>query len=87
MSGHDARMAPHFSMLMLCISIQRGAYPVLLGDGVPVTSIAMRKIKDVLRLKLKAQLSHERIASSLGISKSVVARYFGACATAASGAA
>jgi hypothetical protein len=32
----------------------------------------MRKIKDVLRLKLHAELSHERIAASLGISKGVV---------------
>lgn len=35
----------------------------------------MRKIKDVLRLKLHAGLSHERIAASLGISKGVVAKY------------
>ena len=32
----------------------------------------MRKIKDVLRLKLDAQLSHERIAASLGISTALV---------------
>ena len=37
----------------------------------------MRKIKDVLRLKLDAQLSHERIAASLGISKGVVTKYVG----------
>jgi transposase len=37
----------------------------------------MRKIKDVLRLKLDANLSHERIAASLGISKGVVAKYVG----------
>ena len=35
----------------------------------------MRKILDVLRLKLEARLSHERIAASLGISKGVVAKY------------
>ena len=35
----------------------------------------MRKIKDVLRLKLEARLSHERIAEALGISKGVVAKY------------
>ena len=35
----------------------------------------MRKIKDVLRLKFDAQLSHERIAASLGISKGVVTKY------------
>ncbi|MDP1534747.1 MAG: IS21 family transposase, partial [Rubrivivax sp.] len=44
--------------------------------------ITMRKIKDVLRLKLDAQLSHERIAASLGISKGVVAKYVGAAAAA-----
>lgn len=35
----------------------------------------MRKIKDVLRLKLDAHLSHERIAAALNISKGVVAKY------------
>lgn len=35
----------------------------------------MRTIKDVLRLKLDAQLSHEQIASALRISKGVVAKY------------
>ena len=35
----------------------------------------MRKIKDVLRLKLEAHLSHERIAAALSISKGVVAKY------------
>ena len=42
----------------------------------------MRKIKDVLRLKLDAQLSHERIAASLGISKGVVAKYVSAAVAA-----
>jgi len=37
----------------------------------------MRKIKDVLRLKLDARLSHERIAAALGISKGVVTKYVG----------
>jgi len=35
----------------------------------------MRKIKDVLRLKLDAQLSHEQIAIALKVSKGVVAKY------------
>lgn len=35
----------------------------------------MRKIKDVLRLKLDARLSHEQIAAALRISKGVVAKY------------
>ena len=42
----------------------------------------MRKIRDVLRLKLEARLSHERIAASLGISKGVVAKYVGLAAVA-----
>jgi transposase len=42
----------------------------------------MRKIKDVLRLKLDAQLSHEQIARSLGLSKGVVAKYAGLAAAA-----
>jgi len=35
----------------------------------------MRKIKDVLRLKLDAKLSHEQIAAALRLSKGVVAKY------------
>lgn len=42
----------------------------------------MRKIKDVLRLKLDAKLSHQRIAAALGISKGVVAKYVGLAAAA-----
>ena len=42
----------------------------------------MRKIKDVLRLKLDAHLSHERIAASLGLSKGVVTKYVSLAAAA-----
>ena len=42
----------------------------------------MRKIKDVLRLKLDAKLSHEQIAVALGISKGVVSKYVGLAASA-----
>jgi predicted transcriptional regulator len=42
----------------------------------------MRKIKDVLRLKLDARLSHQQIAAALGISKGVVAKYVGLAAAA-----
>ncbi len=35
----------------------------------------MRKIKDVLRLKLQAHLSHQRIAAALNLSKGVVTKY------------
>ena len=37
--------------------------------------INMRKIRDVLRLKLEARLSHERCAAALNISKGVVTKY------------
>lgn len=42
----------------------------------------MRKIKDVLRLKLDARLSHQHIAAALGISKGVVTKYVGLAAAA-----
>lgn len=42
----------------------------------------MRKIKDVLRLKLDVKLSHEQIATSLNISKGVVTKYAGLAAAA-----
>lgn len=32
----------------------------------------MRKIKDILRLKFEAQLSHEKIAAATGLSKGAV---------------
>ena len=37
--------------------------------------INMRKIRDVLRLKFEARLSHERCAAALNISKGVVTKY------------
>ena len=43
----------------------------------PAARINMRKIKDVLCLKLHAGLSHERVAASLNISKGVVAKPMG----------
>jgi transposase len=42
----------------------------------------MRKIRDVLRLKWDAKLSHEQIAGALGISKGVVTKYVGLAAAA-----
>ena len=41
----------------------------------PAKRSAMRKIKDVLRLKFEAKLSHERIAAATGISKGAVSKY------------
>ena len=35
----------------------------------------MRKIRDVLRLKLEARLSHEQTAAALDISKGVITKY------------
>jgi transposase len=37
----------------------------------------MRKIKEIMRLKFEAKLSHEQIANALGISKGVVTKYVG----------
>ena len=42
----------------------------------------MRKIKDVLRLKLDAKLSHQQIATALSLSKGVVTKYVGLAAAA-----
>ena len=42
----------------------------------------MRKIKDILRLKHEACLSHERIAAVLDLSKGVVTKYVGLAAAA-----
>jgi hypothetical protein len=35
----------------------------------------MRKIKEVLRLKFEAGLSHERITAAVGVSKGAVTKY------------
>lgn len=39
--------------------------------------MSLRMIKDVIRLKWQADLSHEQIASTLNISKGAVAKYVG----------
>ena len=43
----------------------------------PAPRINTRKIKDVLRLKLDAKLSHQQIADAPGLSKGVVTKYAG----------
>lgn len=43
----------------------------------PKQQLSLRMIKDVLRLKWHAQLSHEQVAATLKISKGVVAKYIG----------
>ena len=41
----------------------------------PASRINMRKLKDALRLKFEGSLSHQEIATALGISKGVVTKY------------
>src|SRR3990172_5685408 len=41
----------------------------------PAKRKAMRKIKEVLRLKFETGFSHERIAAAVGVSKGVVTKY------------
>ena len=41
----------------------------------PAKRSAMRKIKEVLRLKFEARLSHGRIAAATGVSKGAVSNY------------
>ena len=48
------------------------------GYVMPVARISMRKIKEVLRLKHAAHLSHRQIARSLKLSVGVVAKYLAA---------
>ena len=69
-SGSAACGAAHISLTLGVAS------PALLEVGMPDTRrINMRKIRDVLRLKLEARLSHERTAAALQISKGVVTKY------------
>ena len=41
----------------------------------PTRALSMRKIRELIRLKYQARLSHEQIAGALAISKGVVAKY------------
>lgn len=41
----------------------------------PGATLAMHKIKELVRLKFHAQLSHAQIAAALGISKGVISKY------------
>ena len=41
----------------------------------PAESISMRKLKEILRLKYEAKLSHRQIGSSLSISPGTVSTY------------
>ena len=42
----------------------------------------MRKIRDVLRLKLEARFSHDQVAGALQISKGVISKYLNLANTA-----
>ena len=41
----------------------------------PTRALHMRKIRELVRLKYEARLSHEQIAGALAISKGVIAKY------------
>ncbi len=41
----------------------------------PTEPISMRKLKEILRLKYQAKLSHRKIAKSLSISASTISNY------------
>ncbi len=41
----------------------------------PTRALHMRKVRELIRLKYEARLSHEQIAGALAISKGVVAKY------------
>jgi transposase len=43
----------------------------------PVKQVSMRKIKECLRMKFSCEISHEKIAKALGLSKGVVSKYVG----------
>jgi transposase len=45
------------------------------GVSMPAKRSAMRKIKEILRLKFEAKFSHERIAAATGASKGAVSNY------------
>jgi transposase len=45
----------------------------------PANTLPMRKIRDILRLRFDAQLSHEKIARALQLSKGVVNKYLALC--------
>ena len=51
--------------------------------GMPdIRRINMRKIRDVLRLKLEARFSHDQVAGALQISKGVISKYLNLANTA-----
>ena len=78
--GHDPESPVRFDRntppgLALHLSFAGLSCPPFSGEPMPAKRSAMRKIKDVLRLKFEAKLSHERIAAATGISKGAVTNY------------
>jgi predicted DNA-binding protein (UPF0251 family) len=45
------------------------------GPSMPAQRVGLRMIKDDIRLKWEARLSHDKIGTALGISKGVVQKY------------
>lgn len=83
MAGHDTGTVPYHSEMMSRIKQPSELrFWLLSGDSVPASRINMRKIKDVLSLKLNAQLTHRQIAAALGMSKAAVTKYQGLTAAA-----
>ena len=52
------------------------------GASVPKPRVALRMIKDIIRLKWEGKLPHEQIAAALAVSKGVVTKYVGLAAAA-----
>jgi transposase len=77
MIGHDAGTASQSVVTVLRRTSIQGSKLLgfLAGEAMPAKRMDLRMIKDVLRLKLDARLSHERIAAALKISKGVVSKY------------
>lgn len=72
----------HWSRRQCCVeNVTPGPLPstvfFALEPRMPKQQLSLRMIKDVLRLKWHAQLSHEQVAATLKISKGVVAKYVG----------
>jgi transposase len=80
--GHDAVTASYDSVTVLRIDLTGYAFEFFSEMPMPTRRVTMRKIRDVLRLKLDGKLSHEQIASALKVSKGVVAKYVGLAAAA-----
>src|SRR6266851_2892421 len=74
--GHGTVTASYDIVTVLRID-PTGTLPFSKRKPMPALRITMRKIKDVLRLKLDGKLSHEQIAAALKISKGVVTKYVG----------